>query len=178
METKVNNAESLRVKDGIADRTPEVPAPGAPATGVGEAAGRTKGAAVGGAVGHAIGVGADVVVGAVSGGIAGGKRAAGKSRELVDARAEHEFWRKEFTNRPYCTPGTPYDQYGPAFQYGWESCLSHKGKTFKDVETQLERDWERCRGQSKLSWTHAKDAVKDAWQRVEKVACGDSCSPA
>ncbi|NOT01704.1 MAG: hypothetical protein HOP29_13865, partial [Phycisphaerales bacterium] len=109
-------------------------------------------------------------VGGVSGGFAG-KTAA----EVLNPTAEHAFWRAEFGNRPYFTHGTPYEQYGPAFQYGWESFANHKGKTFAEIEAQLSRDWERHRKQSKLSWNHAKDATLDAWQRMEKAACGDKC---
>jgi len=180
METKKNEFASSAIVKDDANPNPMTCAPCAPSGGVSETASRAKGAAIGGAIGHALGVGADVVVGAVAGGIAAGKNAAGKIRELINPTAEHEFWRKEFANRPYFTPGTPYEQYGPAFQYGWESYANHnqKVKTFQDVESQLCRDWESRRGQSKLSWTHAKRAAQDAWQRVEKAACGDSCSPA
>lgn len=177
METKRNEAASSAIVRDGADRDPMTCPPCAPRSGVGEAAGRAKGAAIGGAIGHAIGVGTDVVVGAAAGGIAAGKSAARKIAELVNPTAEHEFWREEFANRPYFTLRTPYEQYGPAYQYGWESYVKHnlEVKTFKDVEPQLGRDWESRRGQSKLSWTLAKGAARDAWQRVEKAACGDSC---
>jgi len=175
METKkIETMTSTTVKDD-ANRDPMTRTPGVPPAGGLATACRANGEAIGGAVGHAVGVGADVVVGAVVGGIA-----AGKTAELVNPIAEHEFWRTEFAKRPYFTPGTPYEQYGPAFQYGWESYASHKqkDKTFKDVEPQLGRDWDNRRGQSKLSWNHAKDATRDAWQRMEKTPCGDACSTA
>jgi hypothetical protein len=177
MEPKKTDADSTTAKASGADPDHRLATSGGAATGAGEKAGRTRGAAIGGAIGHAIGVGRDVVVGAVSGGIAAGKSAAGMmTAEPFHPSDEHEFWRKEYKDRPYFVADTPYEQYGPAFQFGWESCLSHKGKTFKDVEAQLERDWERQRGQSKLSWDHARNAVRDAWQRVEKnCMSGDCC---
>lgn len=160
-----------------------------------------RGAAIGGAIGHTIGAVADVVIGAVAGGIAAGKKAGGKdtvaevvvgvvsggisagmnaagktAAKPVNPTAEHEFWRKECATRPDCAYGTPYEQYAPAFQYGWESQASHKGKTFKEVEPQLEREWEARRGPSRLNWNQVKSATRDAWQRVEKAACGDDCS--
>ena len=134
-------------------------------TGCGEFSPQWSGGPIGAAVG--------AVVGAVSGGVAGKGVA-----EAINPTTEHEFWRKEYETRPYFTTGTPYAQYGPAFQYGWVSYKNHKGKTFNDVEPQLGRDWESRRGQSKLSWNHAKDATHDAWQRVEKAACSTSCSSA
>ena len=168
METKRDETTSSTIVKGDANQDPMTCAPCTPRAGVGQTMGRAKGAAIGGAIGRAIGVGADVVVGAVAGGIAAGKNAVGKSAgEPVNPAAEHEFWRNEYQNRPYFTHGASYEQYGPAFQYGWESYASHEGKTFMDVEPQLGRDWESRRGQSKLSWEHAKGAAYDAWQRVE-----------
>ena len=119
---------------------------------------------------HPIGVGAGAAVGAIGGGMAGGSTA-----EMINPTTEHEYWRKEYEKRSYFTMGTPYEQYGPAFQFGWESCAKHKGKTFKDVESVLAGDWDHCRGKSKLSWTHAKGATQDAWQRVEKAFGKDCC---
>ncbi len=169
METKRTVTTSSTIVKDDANRDPKA---GAVAK-----AGRATGESIGGAVGNAIGVGADVVVGAVAGGIAAGKHAVSKmAAPPVDPATEHAFWRKEVGNRPYFTQGTPYEQYGPAFQYGWDSRATHKGKTFNDVELQLGREWETHRGQSKLSWNHAKGATHDAWQRAEKAACGDSCS--
>lgn len=137
--------------------------------------GRSKGEAIGGAIGHVIGVGTDVVIGAVKGGIAAGMKAIGP----IDATAEHEFWRAEYQRRHYFTPGTAYEQYGPAYQFGWESYASHNGPTsFDQVESQLSRNWEFRRGKSLLSWSHAKNAARDAWQRAEQAACGASCSSA
>lgn len=138
--------------------------------GAGAAGGGVAGAVAGAIVGGPIGAGVGAVVGAVAGGLAG-KGAA----EALNPTTEHAYWLKEYQSRPYYASGAPYEQYGPAFQYGWESCIRHKGKAFNDVEAQLARDWESRRGTSKLSWSQAKDATRDAWQRTEKVACGGPC---
>jgi len=173
METKTIETKSVTLVKVDANRDPITGEPGAHPVGVGTGAagGAVAGAVIGAAVAGPIGAGVGVVVGAVSGGLAG-KSAA----ETINPTTEHEFWRKEYETRPYFTNGTPYAQYGPAFQYGWVSYKNHKGKTFNDVEPQLGRDWESRRGQSKLSWNHAKDATHDARQRVEKAACVDSCN--
>ena len=176
METKRIETKSSTLVKGAANQDPMTDVAYAPTAGTRETTGRSKGEAIGGAVGQTIGAGVDVAVGAVKGGIAAGKNVIDKmATEPVNPSAEHEFWRKEYANRPYFTIGTPYDQYGPAFQYGWASFANHKGKTFEDVESQLARDWEDHRGTSKLSWNHAKGATHDAWQRAEKAVSGDSC---
>lgn len=138
--------------------------------GTGAAGGGVAGAVLGGTVGGPIGAGIGAVVGAVTGAMAG-KSAA----EAINPTAEHEFWRVEFKNRPYFTAGTPYEQYGPAYQYGWASYANNKGKTFVELEEQLARDWENRRGKSKLSWVHSRDAAHDAWMRAEKAGCEAPC---
>lgn len=173
MDYTRDNALSSETEKNDASRDPMTCGPPVPAAVVGDTTGRTKGAAIGDAIGHAIGVGTDVVVGTFAEGVAAGKKAVSRIRDLVNPRSEHEFWRKEFPNCSYFTPGTLYEQYGPAFQYGWESCLNHEGKTFKDAEAQLAHDWDGRRGRSTLSWDNARDAVRDAWQRVEQRCIAD-----
>lgn len=139
-------------------------------TGTGAAGGGIAGAMIGAAAAGPIGAGLGAVVGAVAGGLAG-KSAA----EALNPTVEHEFWRVEVLNRPYFTTGTPYDQYGPAYQYGWQSYAKYKDVKFADVEPELGRGWESQRGSSKLSWRHAQGATRDAWRRAEAAACTDAC---
>jgi len=170
METKKNGSMSTPVK-GDANQNPATPA-AAPLTGVVETNGYFGGA-IGNPAGDASSVGATVLAGAPEVGAAAEKTAADTmAAPPVNPNAEHEFWRSEFKKRPYYTTGTPYEQYGPAYQYGIVSYAKYRGKTFNEVEPQLGRDWESRRGQSQLSWNHSKDAAFDAWQRVEKAACG------
>jgi len=172
MEPKRTESKSSKSAEKDAKRDPVAGEQGAHAVGVGAGAvcGGVAEALMGVAIGGPIGGGVGAVGGAVSGGVAG-KSAA----EAINPTTEHEFWRKEHSHRPYFTLGTPYDQYGPAFQYGWESYASCTGKAFEDVESELAREWRRHRGASKLSWEHAKRATHDAWQRVEKAFGKDDC---
>ena len=171
-KTKPLNTQTENAKKANVNRDVITGEPGAHPIGVGAGAagGGVAGAVLGGAIGGPIGAGAGAVVGAIGGGMAGGSTA-----EMINPTTEHEYWRKEYEKRSYFTMGTRYEQYGPAFQFGWESCAKHKGKTFKDVESVLAGDWDHCRGKSKLSWSHAKGATQDAWQRVEKAFGKDCC---
>lgn len=175
MEMKTTKVISSTVVEKDANRDPITGTPGAHPVGVGTGAagGGATGAVIGAVVAGPIGAAVGAVAGAVAGGLAGKGIA-----EAVNPTIEHAYWRKEIANRPYFTEGTPYDQYAPAFQYGWESYSTYKGKTFKDVEAQLSRDWEGRRGQSKLSWNNANAAALDAWQRVEKADCCEPCKSA
>jgi len=130
----------------------------------GAAAGIATGAAIGtvaGPVGTAIGAAAGAAVGAIAGGLAGKGVA-----EAINPTEEHGYWRGNYTSRPYVEKDANYEQYGPAYQYGWEAQSRAQGQDFASVESDLARDWERSRGASTLSWDSAKEAVKDSWSRV------------
>jgi hypothetical protein len=157
-----------------ANRDPITGAPGSHPVGTAAGAvagGVAAGAAVGtvaGPVGTAIGA----AVGAVVGGLAGKGIA-----EQIDPTREDAYWRDNFSSRPYAS-GSTYDEYRPAYQYGWDSYTRLPGRRFEDVESDLSRDWERTKGESSLTWDRAKYATKDAWNRVsdnvERAIPGDS----
>src|ERR687883_241963 len=85
-------------------------------TGVGAATGGTVGAVIGGAVGGPVGA----VIGAAGGGLAGGPAGKGVT-ESVNPTEEDAYWRGSYSSRPYAQQGRSYDEYRPAYQYGWES---------------------------------------------------------
>lgn len=130
-------------------------------TGVGALAGGAAAGAAIGTVAGPIGTAVGAAVGAVVGGLAGKGVA-----EAVNPTAEHEYWRSNYANRPYADQNAPYDEYGPAYQYGWESSQKYKGRQFSEVESDLSSGWDRAKGKSALGWEKAKDAVRDSWDRV------------
>lgn len=132
-------------------------------TGVGAVGGGVAGAAVGAVVGGPVGA----VVGAVVGGVAGGLAGKGTA-EMVNPTVEDSYWRENFASRPYATQGLPYEQFAPAYKYGWEAQSRHAGKKFDDVASDLEHGWARAKGTSTLAWSRAKSATRDAWHRVER----------
>jgi hypothetical protein len=162
-----------RTNDPAAHPDPITKAPGAHpvGTGVGAAVG---GAAVGGvtaaiaagaAAGSAVGP-VGTVVGAAAGAVVGGLIGKGVA-EKVNPSVEHEYWRSNYSSRPYARAGASYDEYGPAYQYGWEAREKHAGKNFSQVEADLGQGWNRARGKSTLSWIDAKNASRDAWDRID-----------
>jgi hypothetical protein len=94
--------------------------------------------------------------------------------ESVDAAREDEFWRSNYSSRPYVDEGDDYDRYRPAYQYGWEAYGRNEGRSFDEVEMDLRRDWEERKDTGGLSWERAKQAVRDAWHRVEEALPGDA----
>lgn len=148
-----------------ANRDPITGAPGAHPVGAG--AGAAAGAAAGGIAGSLAGP-VGTVVGAAIGGIAGGLAGKGVA-ESVNPTEEDGYWRANYSKANYYEQGRPYDDYAPAYRYGWESCCSHvpAGRTFDQAEPDMRRDWLNRRGDSKLDWTGARPAARDAWDRVQ-----------
>lgn len=157
------------------DRNPD-PITGAPGAhpvgvGIGAAGAGAAGAAIGSVAGP-VGTAVGAVVGAVAGGLAGKGVA-----EAVNPTAEEEYWRENYSTRPYVTAGETYtyeDDYAPAYRYGWESRTQHTGRRYDEVESDLERGWERAKGKSRLGWERAKHATRDAWHHVERAMPGDA----
>jgi len=158
------------------DRNPD-PITGAPGshpvgTGVGAAGAGAAGAAIGSVAGP-VGTAVGAVVGAVAGGLAGKGVA-----EAVNPTEEDAYWREHYRDRDYVQPGADYDQYEPAYRYGYSSYSRYQGRPFEEVEPDLSRDWETNRGNSSMKWEHAKGATRDAWQRVhdrvERAMPGDA----
>jgi len=141
-------------------------------TGLGAAAGGVAAGAAAGSVVGPLGTVVGAAVGAVLGGLAGKGVA-----EMVDPTVEDEYWRENYSSRPYAA-GETYDQLAPAYRYGYSSYSNNPGRTFDEVEADLGRDWDSARGTSRLEWNRAKLAAKDSWQRVsdgvERAIPGDS----
>ena len=137
-------------------------------TGVGGAGGAALGAAFGapfGPIGALIGG----AIGAVAGGAAG--HAAG---EKIDPTGETEYWKHNFQSRPYFDKSSAWDDYEPAYRYGWESRSQYADRPYDKAESDLERGWDRAKGKSRLGWDKAKHATRDAWHRVERALPGDA----
>jgi hypothetical protein len=153
-----------------ANRDPISGAPGAHPVGVG--AGATAGAAAGAAIGSVAGP-VGTAVGAAVGGLAGGLAGKGIA-ESVNPTVEEDYWRTNYQSRPYVQPGSTFDDYGPAYRYGWEGRGKYAERKWDDVEGDMKRNWDASRGNSKLSWEKAKQASRDAWDRVERALPGDA----
>lgn len=150
---------------------------GAPAshplgTGIGSLSAGAAGLAIGtvfGPAGSLVGGAIGAVVGAVAGGLAGKAVAEG-----VNPSEEDTYWSTNYANRPYVSPGSKYEDYRPAYQYGWESRKQYVDReSFDHAETDMGRDWDKVKGQSTLVWDHAKHAARDAWERAGTAGTHD-----
>jgi hypothetical protein len=131
-------------------------------TGLGAAAGGAAAGAAVGTVAGPVGTIAGAAVGAVVGGLAGKGVA-----EAVNPTAEADYWRKNHPNQPYAR-GRSYDEYGPAYQNGYDGYAEYgaEGATFEEREAELRKRHEA--GGSKLAWNEARPASYAAWKRLQK----------
>jgi hypothetical protein len=139
-------------------------------SGVGAAAGAATGAAVGTAVGGPVGTLVGAAVGAVAGGLVGHGIAEG-----INPTEEDAYWRENYRTRPYASANRSYEDYQPAYRYGWESRARYGNRKWDEVEPELGRNWnDYNRGAARQTWDEAKLATKDAWHRVERAIPGDA----
>jgi len=159
-------ADKRKGLDPTPDSNPD-PITGEPgAHPVGVAGGATGGALAGaaiGAVGGPVGAAIGGAIGAVAGGL-GGKAAA----EAVNPTEEDAYWRDNYSKRPYARKDSGYDTYAPAYRYGWESASRKEftGRSFEDVEPELQKNWSTYRGPAQTEWRDVRDATRDSFDRV------------
>ena len=119
---------------------------------------------------HPVGTGLGAAAGgAVVGGLAGKGVAEGLNPTLEDA-----YWRDNYTKEPYYVEGRTYDDYAPAYRTGYEARTRYAGRSWSDVESDVERDYYANRGNGRLEWQDARDATRAAWHRVERTLPGDA----
>ena len=109
-----------------------------------------------------MGTGLGAAVGAVVGGLAGKGVV-----EMIDPTAEEAYWADNFTREPYYERGYTYADYHPGYRTGWEARARYAGRNFEDVERDLEIDYNRNRGASRLGWAKNRHAARAAWQRFD-----------
>ena len=81
---------------------------------------------------------------------------------------EDNYWHENFTSRPYGLGPDAYDQFRPAFRYGYESAQHGMGRQWEDAEPDLRAGWERYERRENAAerWDDVRDAVRDAWERA------------
>jgi hypothetical protein len=78
---------------------------------------------------------------------------------------EDSWWRENYGGRPYAT-GRSYEEFRPAYRYGYESGRHHMGRTWNEVEADLRTGWDKYENRGTSTWDNVKNAVRDAWHRV------------
>jgi hypothetical protein len=136
--------------------------------GTGAAAGAATGAAVG-AAGGPVGMAAGAIIGGIIGAKAGDSIA-----EVVNPTTYNSYWNDNYNKTDYYVAGRDWNDYEPAYKLGYDSFDKYRGRTYSEAETELERDWNSLRGNSRLAWNEAKGAVRDGWHHIERALPGDA----
>ena len=139
---------------------------------VGEGTGAAAGAVTGATVGSVAGP-VGTVAGAVIGGIAGAATG-GAIAEAVNPTDYNDHFRNSYRSMDYYSTGREWNDYEPAYKYGYSTYDQYRGQRFEDVENQLERNWEATKANSRLAWNEAKGAVRDGWHYIERAMPGDA----
>lgn len=96
---------------------------------------------------------------------------AGKATvEAIDPTVEDAYWRDRYASEPYYRDGYTYDDYAPAYGVGLGSTLTeqYRGRPFDEYESDLARDRDIYRGESRLTWPEASPAARAAWERAQR----------
>jgi uncharacterized protein (TIGR02271 family) len=66
----------------------------------------------------------------------------------------------------YASSGGRWEDYEPAYRYGYEqrSRPEYRGRTWTDVEPELQRDW--TRRNPTTPWARASESVRETWQNA------------
>jgi hypothetical protein len=89
-----------------------------------------------------------------------------------DQLSEDAFWAEHYRTRFYYDESVPYDQYRPAYRYGWEARARHPRCAFEAIEAELKANWQASRAPSKLEWEKAREAIRDAWDLMNRKRFG------
>ena len=92
-----------------------------------------------------------------------GEAPAALSRD--EARSEDAHWHRAHSQERYYKPGLDYEDYAPAYCVGYMGYAQYGGE-FEDAERSLCANWERIKGDSRLSLDDALAAMHAAWMRV------------
>lgn len=129
------------------------------AAAVGAAGAGIAGAAIGaagGAIAGPIGAAAGAAVGAILGGMAG--------KQIADSfTAEDIYFRERFKSSPYAASERKYEDYQPAYRFGWEAGERFEGSLFEENEPELQRGWTTAK--PSMPWEEARLAAREAWDR-------------
>ena len=85
----------------------------------------------------------------------------------MDAANEEHYWREHFAAESRIYDGQFHLRgLPPAWRTGWEGRARHGRRRFEEVEQDLQAEFHWNRGQSRLLWEQARDAVRAAFERA------------
>lgn len=86
----------------------------------------------------------------------------------AQAQREDAFWQRNFWQERYYQDDFEYEDYAPAYCVGYAGCAQYGGE-FSDAQRCLLANWERIKGDSRLSSEQALPAIRAAWDRLVRL---------
>lgn len=85
----------------------------------------------------------------------------------IDPEMEDGYWQSVFWGESYYRRDCSWDDYAPAYCVGYIGFAQYGGR-FDDAEKSLCANWERIKGDSRLTMEEALQAIRAAWDHAEK----------
>ena len=85
---------------------------------------------------------------------------------MLDWTTEEEYWRNNYSTRPYTGTNRDFTYWRPGYEYGYHSAMKYPGKTWNEIESDVRTGWDRFENRGERTWEQIKDAVRDGWDRV------------
>lgn len=92
----------------------------------------------------------------------------GATNDQLDLTAEERYWRDHWVDQPYVVADRTFEYYWSGYRYGAESRVRYEGRRWGDVESDLRAGWDDYAHRGNARWEHVKDAVRDAWDRLNR----------
>lgn len=87
----------------------------------------------------------------------------------VDTQLEDAYWSRHYWRERYYRPDCEYEDYAPAYCAGYVGWAQYGG-SYDDAEKSLCANWERIRGDTRLSLEEARLAMRAAWDHAGSAA--------
>jgi hypothetical protein len=91
----------------------------------------------------------------------------GSRVDWQEARQEDAYWQRAFWQERYYRWECDYEDYAPAYCVGYAGCAQYGGE-FVQAERSLCANWERIKGDSRLSLDEAMLAMRAAWDHMAR----------
>jgi hypothetical protein len=92
----------------------------------------------------------------------------GRCMSVLDAKRQDAYWERAYREERYFNPALDYEDYAPAYCVGYIGYVQYGGE-FDEAEKSLCANWERIKGDSRLSLEEALQAIRAAWQQMAGV---------
>ena len=83
-------------------------------------------------------------------------------------------WQEAHSTQPYAKSEFGYEDYAPAYQLGYNSRGRYQTQSYDTLQDEMKGEWDRNRGNSRLSWEDAMPATRAAWHRAGRALPGDA----